>query len=160
MPKATTKAAAALPILPDLTLAGSDGKDHALSSFIGKPLVLYFYPKDNTPGCTTEACDFRDQHQALQKLGVQVVGVSPDNVKSHLGFIAKFELPFLLLADPDRALATALGAFGEKLMYGKTVMGIIRSTFLIDAKGTVVQAWRGVKVDGHVAAVVEAAQQL
>ncbi len=159
MPKPTSTPAT-LPVLPDLTLAGSDGQDHALSSFSGKPLVLYFYPKDDTPGCTVEACGFRDQYHELQKLGVQVVGVSPDNVKSHVGFIAKHDLPFLLLADPDKALATALGAFGEKLMYGKRVMGIIRSTFLINAKGSVVQAWRGVKVDGHVAAVVDAAKKL
>jgi len=139
---------------PAFTLRGIDEngeeKSFSLKSFKGRKVVLYFYPKDNTPGCTTEACDFRDNMARLLKTGAVVLGVSPDSIKSHAGFREKHSLSFPLLSDPDREVASAYGAYGEKKMYGKTSMGIIRSTFLIDEKGKVAKAWRKVKVAGHV----------
>ncbi len=122
--------------------------------------VLYAYPKDNTPGCTTEACDFRDNFARAKKLGAKVYGISRDSVKSHQGFIAKQELPFRLLSDPETALLKALGAFGKKMMYGKEVEGIIRSTFLIDPKGVIRHAWPKVSVKGHVDEVLETLKAL
>ncbi|MFQ5735669.1 MAG: thioredoxin-dependent thiol peroxidase [Thermodesulfobacteriota bacterium] len=135
-----------------------DGQERVfgLEDFKGRKVVLYFYPRDNTPGCTREACDFRDNMARLASSGAVVLGVSPDSVKSHLGFREKHGLAFPLLSDPDRATAAAYGAFGEKKMYGKTTMGIIRSTFLIDESGRVERAWRGVKVAGHVDEVLAA----
>jgi len=115
----------------------------------GKTLVLYFYPKDNTSGCTAEACDFRDNMSRLSAKA-QVVGVSPDSVKSHKGFKEKQSLNFPLLSDPDKKVLEAYGAYGEKKMYGKTLMGVIRSTFIIAPDGKVLKSWRGVKVKGHV----------
>jgi thioredoxin-dependent peroxiredoxin len=145
--------------LPAFNLSGSDGALHSAKTLRGAPAVLYFYPKDATPGCTQEACDFRDQHAALRKLGVAVFGVSPDGLPSHAKFIAKQHLPFTLLADPEHALAEALGVWGEKKLYGRTFLGIIRSTFLINAEGVIVREWRKVKVAGHVAEVVAAARE-
>ncbi|MBI5467614.1 MAG: peroxiredoxin, partial [Deltaproteobacteria bacterium] len=118
--------------------------------------VLYFYPKDNTPGCTIEACDFRDNMARLLKTGSMVLGVSPDSVESHRNFREKHGLSFPLLSDPERSVAAAYGAYGEKKMYGKTSMGIIRSTFIIDPTGRVKTLWRGVKVAGHVDEVLGA----
>lgn len=146
--------------LPAFTLPGSDGRTWTAKDLAGRPAVLYFYPKDMTPGCTTESCDFRDNHAALKKLGVQVFGVSCDSLASHAKFIAKEQLNFVLLADEERKLAEALGVWGEKQNYGKTYMGIIRSTFLVDGKGTIVREWRKVKVAGHVDEVVAAAKEL
>jgi thioredoxin-dependent peroxiredoxin len=143
---------------PRFSLPGSDGKTHTLAEFLGKPFVVYFYPKDNTPGCTTESCDFRDQHARLRALGVTVIGVSPDSVASHQKFIAKQKLPFLLLADEEHRLAVKLGVWGEKKLYGRTFMGIVRTTFLVGADGTVIEEWRGVKVARHVDAVLAAAK--
>lgn len=131
---------------PAFTATADDGATVSLSDFAGKNIVLYFYPKDDTPGCTTEACDFRDNLAQLTSLGAVVIGVSPDSPKSHTKFKAKYELPFMLLADEDNALAEAYGAWQEKSMYGRTYMGISRSTFLIDGNGVIRQSWDKVKV--------------
>jgi peroxiredoxin Q/BCP len=130
---------------PDFKLEGSDGKPHRLADYKGKTVVLYFYPRDNTPGCTKEACGFRDDHKALQKQGAVVLGVSKDSVASHQGFIDKFELPFVLLSDPDTKVMQAYGAWGEKMMYGKPVTGTIRSTVVIGPDGKVQKHWTAVK---------------
>lgn len=113
------------------------GEMVSLADYKGKKLVLYFYPKDSTPGCTAEACDLRDNYKVLLKKGYEVLGVSPDSVKSHVKFIAKQELPFSLIADEDHSIAEAFGAWGEKMMYGRKYMGILRSTFIIDEKGKI-----------------------
>lgn len=134
--------------LPGIDENGEE-KTFSLNDFKGKRLVLYFYPKDQTPGCTQEACDFRDNMARLKK-GALVVGVSPDSIASHKKFREKQAIPYPLLSDEDKKTALAYGAYGEKTMYGKKTMGIIRSTFLIDEKGVVKKAWRNVKVAGHV----------
>jgi peroxiredoxin Q/BCP len=145
---------------PDFTLVADDGTKLKLSSLRGAPVVLYFYPKDDTPGCTKEACAFRDASKELKKLGAVVLGVSPDDVASHVKFRDKFKLNFPLLADPDHKIAEKYGAWREKNMYGKKSMGIARSTFLIDAEGKVARVWKAVKVDGHDGAVLEALKEL
>lgn len=141
---------------PAFNLKDQDGKTVKLSDFAGKQVVLYFYPKDMTPGCTTEACDFRDNNAKLQKAGAVVLGVSPDSEKSHQKFIAKHELTFPLLVDADHAVAEKYGAWGEKSLYGRKFMGIIRSTFLIGPDGKVKKVWPKVKVAGHVDEVLAA----
>lgn len=141
---------------PAFTLPSTSGASVSLASLKGRKVVLYFYPRDNTPGCTVEACDFRDQHSALQKAGAVVLGVSSDSLKSHAGFRAKYELPFDLLVDEGSKVASAYGAFGEKLMYGRKVQGTIRSTFLIDEQGKLAAVWSPVKVAGHAEAVLAA----
>ncbi|MBL8800685.1 MAG: peroxiredoxin [Planctomycetes bacterium] len=141
---------------PSFSLPSTSGATVSLAAFAGRKVVLYFYPRDNTPGCTREACDFRDEHSALTKAGAVVLGVSSDSLKSHTGFRAKFELPFDLLVDEGNKVASAYEAFGEKLMYGKKVKGVIRSTFLIDEQGKLSALWSPVKVDGHVQAVLAA----
>jgi thioredoxin-dependent peroxiredoxin len=141
---------------PAFTLPDQDGKPVQLSAFKGKPVVLYFYPRDDTPGCTKEACDFRDDYSALKRAGAVVLGVSPDDSKRHSKFAAKYKLPFPLLADTNHSVAEAYGAWAEKSLYGRKFMGIIRSTFLIDASGVVVRVWPKVKVAGHVEEVGEA----
>jgi peroxiredoxin Q/BCP len=135
---------------PDFRLASTSGKEATLKDYRGRKLVLYFYPKDQTPGCTLEACDFRDNMARVRRTDAEVLGVSKDSLASHDRFREKFELPFDLLTDPDNTIATAYGAFGEKTMYGKKVMGTIRSTFLIDEKGKIERIWSPVKVKGHV----------
>jgi peroxiredoxin Q/BCP len=145
---------------PAFTLAADDGTKIKLSDLKGSPVVLYFYPADDTPGCTREACAFRDRSAELKKLGVKVLGVSPDDVASHAKFRDKYELNFPLLADPDHKVAEKFGAWREKNMYGKKSMGIVRSTFLIDAAGVIQRVWKSVKVDGHDAAVIEAVKEL
>ena len=145
---------------PAFTLKSQDGKAVKLSDFTGKNVVLYFYPKDNTPGCTAEACDFRDQHSKLQKAGAVVLGVSPDAEKTHLKFAGKFDLPFPLLADTEHEVAEKYGSWGEKSLYGRKFMGIIRSTFLIGGDGKVARVWPRVKVAGHVDEVLEAVKSL
>ncbi|MFN0063803.1 MAG: thioredoxin-dependent thiol peroxidase [Myxococcaceae bacterium] len=135
---------------PAFSLQDQHGRTVKLSDLEGKHVVLYFYPKDDTPGCTKEACDFRDQHTTLQKAGAVVLGVSPDDTKSHAKFADKFDLPFSLLVDTGHALADKYGAWGEKNMMGRKYMGVIRSTFLIGPDGKVKKAWSKVKVDGHV----------
>ena len=145
---------------PAFSLENQDGKTVKLSDFAGKNVVLYFCPKDDTPGCTTEACDFRDQHTALQKAGAVVLGVSPDAAARHLKFAGKHKLPFTLLADTEHEVAEKYGAWGEKSLYGKKFMGIIRSTFLIGADGKVAKVWPKVKVAGHVDEVLAAVKAL
>ena len=134
---------------PDFTLPADDGRKVKLSDFRGKPVVLYFYPKDDTPGCTKEACAFRDRSQDLKDRGAVVLGVSPDDVGSHMAFRDLYSLNFPLLADTDHRVAETYGAWREKNMYGKTSMGIQRSTFLIDGDGKVRKVWKKVNVDGH-----------
>ncbi len=131
---------------PEFDLESNTGRQK-LSDYAGKWLVIYFYPKDNTPGCTTEACDFRD---ALKDLDVEVLGVSPDSLKSHQNFSDKYSLPFPLLSDPDKKMATAYAAYGEKKNYGKTYLGIIRSTFIINPDGKIALAMYNVRAKGHV----------
>jgi peroxiredoxin Q/BCP len=126
----------------------------------GKPYVVYFYPKDNTPGCTTEACDFRDGFERIAASGATVIGVSRDSVKSHDGFRAKYELPFHLVSDGDLALHRAYGTWGTKKNYGREYEGTFRSTFLVGADGVIAKAWPTVKVKGHVDAVIEALEAL
>ena len=135
---------------PEFTALNDAGDKVSLKDLRGKKVVLYFYPKDDTPGCTKEACDFRDSMAPLKKKDAVVLGVSPDSIKSHQKFKAKFDLPFPLLADEDHKIAESYGAWGEKSMYGKKYMGIIRSTFLIDEKGKIAEVYEKVRVDGHV----------
>src|SRR5688572_1029334 len=141
---------------PAFKLPSVDGGDLSLKDFAGKTVVLYFYPKDDTPGCTREACAFRDSQAALKKAGAVVLGVSPDSVESHQKFRSKYKLNFPLLADADKTVAKKYGAFGEKVMYGKKVTGMIRSTFVIDGGGVVRKVFPRVKVDGHSDKVLEA----
>ncbi|MCM2533857.1 thioredoxin-dependent thiol peroxidase [Neobacillus pocheonensis] len=135
---------------PDFTLEANNNKTVTLSSFKGKNVVLYFYPKDMTPGCTTEACDFRDQVQKFNEVNAVIVGISPDPVDRHQKFIEKYGLPFLLLADTENQAAEAYGVWKLKKNFGKEYMGIERSTFIIDKDGIVVKEWRKVQVNGHV----------
>jgi peroxiredoxin Q/BCP len=134
---------------PDFTLKSDAGEDVRLSGLRGKPVVLYFYPKDDTPGCTKEACAFRDRSADLKGKGAVILGVSPDDVASHGKFRDKYSLNFPLLADTGHQVAETYGAWREKNMYGKTSMGVQRSTFLIDSTGTVRKVWKKVNVDGH-----------
>lgn len=140
---------------PDFTLPTHDGTKLKLSSLRGSPVVLYFYPKDDTPGCTTEACGFRDSKAKFAKHKAVVLGVSPDSPESHEKFRAKYKLPFTLLADEGHKVAEKYGAWREKNMYGKKSMGIARSTFVIDAAGTVVKVFKAVKPAGHDEQVLE-----
>ncbi len=146
--------------VPDFTLPATGGKTFRLSGMRGQPLVIYFYPKDSTPGCTTEAGQFRDLHADFVKAGGSVWGVSRDSLKSHEGFKAKLDLPFELLCDADETACALFNVIKMKNMYGKQVRGIERSTFLIDPHGRVAREWRGVKVDGHAAEVLAALQAL
>jgi len=146
--------------IPNFSLVDDQGAPLTQKDLSGSWTVLYAYPKDSTPGCTTEACDFRDSWSRVQALGAKVYGLSRDSIKSHQNFIAKQELPFRLISDPDATLLKALGAFGKKLMYGKEVEGIIRSTFLIDPKGVIRQVWSKVSVKGHVQEVISALEKL
>jgi len=145
---------------PTFSLLDDQGRSVTRETWAGSWVVLYAYPKDSTPGCTTEACDFRDNWARVQALGARVYGISRDSLKSHQNFIAKQALPFPLLSDPEATLLRALGAFGKKVMYGKEVEGIIRSTFLVDPKGVIRQVWPKVSVKGHVEAVIQALQML
>ena len=141
---------------PEFNLPSSSGGTVSLSKLRGKKVVLYFYPKDDTPGCTKEACDFRDNLGRAKAAGALVYGVSKDSLASHERFRGKYSLPFELLSDADNAVAKAWGAYGTKTMYGKKVVGTIRSTFLIDEQGKVAAVWSPVKVDGHVEKVLAA----
>ncbi|WP_322057696.1 peroxiredoxin [Paraburkholderia sp. J63] len=145
--------------VPDFT-APATGGDFTLSSLKGKKVVLYFYPKDNTPGCTREGMEFRDLFPKFKKAGATIVGVSRDSVRSHENFKTKLELPFTLVSDGDEALCSLFNVIKMKKMYGKEVRGIERSTFLIDADGVLRQEWRGLKVPGHVEEVLDAVQAL
>jgi len=141
---------------PDFELDGSDGTKHALRDYSGKTVVIYFYPKDNTPGCTKEACAFRDLHQELVSRGIVLLGVSRDSLVSHDRFIRSFGLPFVLLSDPDTSMMESYGAFGEKMMYGKKSLGTIRSTVVVGPDGRVAKHWQTVKkADSHPAEVMD-----
>jgi peroxiredoxin Q/BCP len=141
---------------PDFELQTDAGETVKLSDFRGRPVVLYFYPKDDTPGCTTEACEFRDAYDVFRDRGAEILGVSPDDVTSHLKFKTKHELPFTLLADPDHEVAEKYGVWGERSYAGKTYMGINRSTFVIDGEGNVARAMLGIKPAGHASEVLDA----
>ncbi len=145
---------------PDFTVLTDTGDALTLSSLKGRPVVLYFYPKDDTSGCTTEACEFRDLFPRFDSSKAVILGVSPDSVTSHVKFKTKFELPFTLLADTEKEVATAYGVWKEKSMYGKKYMGVERTTFLIDAKGRIAHIFEKVKPAGHAAAVMAAIDAL
>lgn len=135
---------------PDFTLKASSGQEVSLSDYKGKNIVLYFYPKDMTPGCTTQACDFRDQHEQFADVNAVIIGISPDPIERHHKFIEKHGLPFILLADEENIAAELYGVWKLKKNFGKEYMGIERSTFIIDQSGNLVNEWRKVKVKGHV----------
>jgi peroxiredoxin Q/BCP len=141
---------------PAFRLPSDAGSPVALKDLKGRPVVLYFYPKDDTTGCTTEACGFRDSWRAVQATGAVVLGVSPDGVASHQKFKKKYELPFTLLADEDHAVAEAYGAWGEKSMYGRKYFGVLRTTYIIDARGSIARVFEKVKPRGHAAEVLAA----
>ncbi len=140
---------------PDFALMSDAGETVRLSALRGRPVVLYFYPRDDTPGCTVEACEFRDAYDRFRERGVEVIGVSPDPVASHRKFKQKHELPFPLLADPEHVAAEAFGVWVEKRNYGRTYKGIDRSTFVIGPDGTIAKAMRGIKAAGHAAQLLE-----
>jgi peroxiredoxin Q/BCP len=144
---------------PDFTAPSTEG-DITLSALRGRTVVLYFYPKDDTPGCTREACAFRDLKAEMAALGAVVIGVSKDKPASHEKFKTKYGLNFPLVSDPDLSIHEAYGAWAPKTLYGKTALGVVRSTFVIDGAGVVRKAWRGVKVDGHDAKVLEVVRGL
>jgi peroxiredoxin Q/BCP len=135
--------------VPDFTLKSDDGRMVSLSDFRGQKVVLYFYPKDDTPGCTKEACSFRDDYSDLAAAGAKVIGISPDTIQSPVKFQGKYELPFTLLSDPEHCVAEMFGAWGEKKNYGRTYMGIIRSTFVIDEEGKISKVFPKVKPENH-----------
>lgn len=145
---------------PAFTLRSDDGSEVRLADLIGSPVVLYFYPKDDTPGCTKEACSFRDRKEELAQQGAKVFGISPDTVESHARFKRKYGLNFPLLADVDHKTAEKYGAWREKTLYGKKSMGIQRSTYLIDAAGKVAKVWQRVQVEGHDEQVLQALREL
>jgi peroxiredoxin Q/BCP len=140
--------------VPDFQLPATSGKNFRLSEYLGKTLVLYFYPKDATPGCTTQGMQFRDAYAGFQTHNAEIFGISRDSLKSHENFKAKFTFPFELLSDTEELACTQFGVMKMKNMYGKQVRGIERSTFVIDKNGKLVKEWRGVKVDGHAAEVL------
>lgn len=146
--------------VPDFSAEMTGGQPFRLSEHRGKKLVLYFYPKDNTPGCTAESLQFRDLHERFQRAGAAIFGISRDSLRSHESFKAKLGLPFELISDPDETVCTMFDVMVMKSMYGKKVRGIERSTFVIDAEGKIVKEWRGVKVPGHVDEVVEMIESL
>jgi thioredoxin-dependent peroxiredoxin len=146
--------------VPDFESASTGNATFKLSAHLGSPLVLYFYPKDNTPGCTTEGQQFRELHPEFTRLGCAIYGVSRDSVKSHEGFKSKMDFPFELLSDPDEAVCALFGVMKMKNMYGRQVRGIERSTFVIDSRGTLCKEWRGVKVPGHAQEVLEFVRSL
>lgn len=147
-------------LAPDFALPDQEGRTHRLSDYRGRWVVLYFYPKDDTPGCTKEACGFRDQMGSLKALDAVVLGVSADDVESHKRFAEKYGLNFPLLADPERKVIGAYGAWGKKNLYGKEVEGVLRQTFLIDPEGRIAKVWRKVSPEGHALEVAEALKAL
>lgn len=140
---------------PNFESVDQDGNPIKLSDYAGKKVVLYFYPKDNTPGCTAESCNLRDNYEALQKQGYAVLGVSGDSPKSHKKFIEKYELPFPLIADEDKSVHQAFGTWGEKQMYGKTYMGTLRTTFIINEEGVIEEVIAKVKTKDHTAQILK-----
>jgi thioredoxin-dependent peroxiredoxin len=147
-------------IVPEFSAEMTSNQTFRLADYKGKNLVLYFYPKDNTPGCTTEGMQFRDLHPQFQQANTEIFGISRDSIRSHEGFKAKLEMPFELISDPDESLCRMFNVMKMKNMYGKQVRGVERSTFVIDASGKLVKEWRGVKVPGHVDEVLEFAKTL
>ena len=146
---------------PAFTLKGSDGKNHSLSDYNNKNIIIYFYPKDNTPGCTKESCGFRDLYDSFNNLNTIVLGVSKDSLKSHDKFINDFKLPFVLLSDPETKMMEKYGAWGEKVLYGKTTIGCIRSTVVIGLDGKIIKHWKKVpKAESHPEKVFEFVQSL
>ena len=141
---------------PAFKTKDDNGEDISLKDFKGQKVVLYFYPKDDTPGCTKEACSFRDAYSKFKKQGIKLLGVSPDSEASHQKFITKYKLPFTLLADRDHAIADAYGVWGEKKFMGRTYMGVLRTTFLIDEKGKIKKVFEKVKPEDHATEVLEA----
>ncbi|MED4603148.1 thioredoxin-dependent thiol peroxidase [Paenibacillus validus] len=146
-------------VVPDFTLTAGSGETVTLSQFRGRKVVLYFYPKDMTPTCTEQSCQFRDYNEQFAKTGTVVLGISPDDLKAHQKFAAKYELPFPLLSDPDHQVAEKYGVWALKKLYGREYMGIVRSTFLIDEEGRLVREWRKVRVKGHVEQVLQAVKE-
>jgi len=146
--------------VPDFSLPATGNQTFTLSSVRGKSLVIFFYPKDNTPGCTTEVQQFRDLYPDFTQAGCEIVGISRDSIKSHENFKAKFTLPFALLSDTDETVCNIFGVMKQKMMYGKQVRGIERSTFILDAKGIICKEWRGLKADGHAQEVLSFVQTL
>ena len=140
---------------PDFTLQGDDGKSYTLGSFKGKKIIIYFYPKDNTPGCTKQAVGFTEHLEEFNQLGYTIIGISPDSIKSHQRFREKQDLKIILLADEDKTVANSYGAYGEKMNYGKIFNGIIRSTFIIDEEGNIINALYNVKATGHVERILK-----
>jgi len=145
---------------PEFSLSDENGTIRSLAEFRGKPVVLYFYPKDDTPGCTKEACNFRDNYSEYEAAGVTILGISPDTAKSHTKFKDKFSLPFTLLADPDHKVADAYGVWGPKKFMGREYEGILRTTFVIGPEGNIVKVFENVKPDGHSKEVLTALQQI
>lgn len=145
---------------PDFTLPDQHGDDVSLSDFRGRPVAVYFYPRDNTPGCTTQACGIRDRWSEFEEAGAAVVGISPDDVDAHERFAAEHDLPHRLLADPDRQVLEPWGAWGTKNMYGRETVGVIRSTVLVDAEGRVARVWRRVQAARHADQVLAALAEL
>ncbi|WP_252229410.1 thioredoxin-dependent thiol peroxidase [Clostridium sp. ZBS15] len=141
-------------LAPNFTLQGCDEKIHSLNDYKGKKVILYFYPKDNTPGCTAEACDFRDNYNIIENKNTVVIGISKDNLNSHNKFISKFNLPFILLSDEEKTVCKLYDVIKEKNMFGKKVLGIERSTFIIDENGILIKEFRKVKVKGHIEEVL------
>lgn len=141
--------------VPDFSAEMTGDQTFRLSDYKGKKLVLYFYPKDNTPGCTTESMQFRDLYQQFQEANAEIFGISRDSIRSHESFKAKLDMPFELISDPDEAVCNLFDVMKMKTMYGKQARGVERSTFIIDGNGTLVKEWRGVKVPGHVDEVLE-----
>ena len=146
--------------VPDFSAQMTGLSPFQLSNYRGRKLVLYFYPKDNTPGCTTESLQFRDLHEQFQRAGCEIFGISRDSLRSHEGFKAKLDLPFELISDPEETVCGLFDVIVMKSMYGKKVRGIERSTFVIDAAGKIVKEWRGVKVPGHVNEVLEIVENM
>jgi thioredoxin-dependent peroxiredoxin len=147
-------------LAPDFTLPSQDGEEVSLSGLRGRPVVVYFYPKDGTPGCTTQACGIRDQWSEFEEAGAEVLGISPDDVDSHERFAAEHDLPHTLLADPEKRVMEPWGAWGTKKLYGRETIGVIRSTVLVDAEGRVAKVWRRVQAKKHADQVLEALADL
>jgi thioredoxin-dependent peroxiredoxin len=147
-------------LAPDFTLPDADGAEVTLSGLRGQPVLIYFYPRDETPGCTTQAQGIRDEWSAFQERGVQVLGISPDSPESHAAFRSNHDLPHTLLADPDHAVMERYGAWGEKTLYGRTSVGVIRSSVLLDADGRVVKVWRKAQAKSHAERVLKAVDEL
>ncbi len=145
---------------PNFTLPDANGQNHSLSDYLGSPVVVYFYPKDDTPGCTKEACGFRDDYSAYQTAGVKILGISPDDSKSHTKFISKYDLPFTLLADTDHEVVKLYGVWGKKKSFGREYEGVLRTTFLIGADGNIIKVFKKVKPANHSQEILAVLEEL